>query len=126
MPADQDFDSRAINLRAFAYYSRLRRLDEFVRRNRDAPLSLSDAARITCLSDTYFSEFFHRKVGVRFRDWYAHTRVHHAMRLMAEHNDTITQVGYAAGFRDLRTFQRVFKRHTGLTPREFRAKVRPS
>jgi len=47
------------------------------------------------------------------------------MRLMKAHNHTITEIGLDSGFRDLRTFERVFKRHTGLTPREYKKAVRP-
>lgn len=77
------------------------------------------------MSQAYFSSFFHRKVGVCFKDWRAHHQVQHAIRLMVSRNGTITQIGFASGFGDLRTFERTFKLHTGLTPRQYRDLVRP-
>jgi AraC-like DNA-binding protein len=32
----------------------------------------------------------------------------------------VSVVAFAVGFRDLTTFERAFKKHEGMTPREFR------
>ena len=39
---------------------------------------------------------------------------------------TITDIAFAVGFQDLRTFERSFKKSTARTPRSFKASVRPS
>jgi two-component system response regulator YesN len=119
------FDPGSINKRAFDYYSRLQRIQQHVRDHPEELISLRRAARIACLSEAYFSSFFHEKVGVRFRDWRSHQKVLHAIELLETHNRTITEVAMGVGFGDLRTFERTFKRHTGLTPRQFRRAVRP-
>jgi AraC-like DNA-binding protein len=119
------FDPEEINHRAFEYYARLQRIQRYVREHPEESISLRRAARISRLSEAYFSAFFHQKVGVRFRDWRAHEKVLHAIRLLQTHNYTITEVAMGLGFSDLRTFERTFKRHTGLTPRQFKRAVRP-
>jgi len=123
--SEPQFDPRNINERAFLYYTRLQRIQRFVKANPEEKISLREAARVSGISEGYFSSFFHQKVGVCFKDWRAHTQVQHAIRLMKAHNNTITAIGLDSGFRDLRTFERVFKRHTGLTPREYKKAVRP-
>lgn len=48
-------------------------------------------------------------------------RVKEAIRLMSDSNDlTIDAVAYDSGFNDRRTFHRIFKQFTGLTPAAFR------
>ncbi len=122
---DRLFDPGNINERAFHYYTRLQRIQRYVKANPEERISLREAARVSGISEGYFSSFFHQKVGVCFKDWRAHTQVQHAIRLMKAHNNTITAIGLDSGFQDLRTFERVFKRHTGLTPRDYKKTVRP-
>jgi AraC family transcriptional regulator, positive regulator of tynA and feaB len=40
--------------------------------------------------------------------------------LDAQHGKTIAEIAYAAGFRDISYFNRLFKRSLGMAPREFR------
>ena len=73
----------------------------------------------------YFSKFFHDKAGICFKDWLASVRVARAKEMMAASNVTIAQTARSVGFGDLRTFERNFKKHAGMTPREFKETVRP-
>ncbi len=123
--AEAHFDPREINERAFLYYSRLERIQRYVRTHPEEKISLRQAARISQMSEAYFSSFFHQKVGVCFKDWRAHRHVQRAIRLMSARNHSITEVALAAGFGDLRTFERTFKHHTGLTPQQYKKTVRP-
>ena len=117
----QDFESRI-----FSYYLPLQRVREYVERNLSEPIPLRAAARAAGLEEKYFSAFFHRKTGVCFRDWLAARRVEQAIETLKRHDDTITSVAASVGFQDLRTFERAFKRFTGLTPREFKRSVAPA
>lgn len=119
------FDPRAINQRAFLYYARLNRIQQYVKSHPDEKVSLHQAAGISRMSEAYFSSFFHQKVGVRFKDWRAHNQVQQAIRIMTTQNRTITDIGLQAGFGDLRTFERTFKLHTGLTPQQYKKIVQP-
>jgi hypothetical protein len=77
------------------------------------------------LEEKYFSAFFHRKTGICFRDWLAGRRVGRAIEILTQRDDTITNVAASVGFQDLGTFERSFKRLTGLTPRDFKRSVAP-
>jgi len=48
-----------------------------------------------------------------------------AMELMKSRDFAITEVAEEVGFRDLRTFERAFKKYTLTTPREFKKSVVP-
>jgi transcriptional regulator GlxA family with amidase domain len=53
-------------------------------------------------------------------------RVGRAMDLMKTEDYTISEVAFSAGFKDVRTFERAFKKYTNRTPRDFKNRVRPS
>lgn len=114
-----------INERAFSYYSRLGRVKEYVENNLLGDLSLGSVAAVAGMERRYFSRFFRQKTGVRFSAWVASLRVQRAMELMRSANRSITRVAYSVGFRDVRTFERAFKRGTMMTPSAFRKSVRP-
>ena len=118
-------DREDFERRIFSYYPPLQRVREYVEKNLSEPISLREAASAAGLEEKYFSAFFHRKTGVCFRDWLAGRRVDRAIEILTQHDDTITNVAESAGFQDLRTFERSFKRLTGLTPREFKRSVAP-
>lgn len=111
--------------RIFSYYPPLQRVREYVEQNLSEPISLREAASAAGLEEKYFSAFFHRKTGVCFRDWLAGRRVSRAIEILTQRDDTITRVAASVGFQDLGTFERSFKRLTGLTPREFKRSVAP-
>jgi len=110
---------------AFTYYDRLSPVLEFVTAHVSTPISLDAAAKLAGLERKYFSAFFHSKVGATFTEWVRILRVSRAMELMRVRDDSIVRIAFAAGFRDVRTFERAFKRYVGLSPKAYRASVRP-
>jgi AraC-like DNA-binding protein len=115
----------AINSTAFSYYTPLRRVSSHCVAAPAARLSLSEAAGIACLEKTYFSKFFHAKVGVTYSFWLNVQRITHAMKILQAEDITVIRTAEQTGFDDVRTFERVFKRYTGTTPRRFRTLARP-
>ncbi len=110
---------------AFRYYVRLARIRAWLERNYAGEVSLRVAAGVAGLNAKYFSKFFHDKTGVRFSEWVQSVRIEKATEMMRQSNHSITSVAFEVGFRDLRTFERVFKKRMGMTPREYRESVRP-
>lgn len=108
---------------AFEYYDRLRRVRDFVTEHLSEDFPLTRAAKIATLEKTYFSTFFHEKVGITYRKWLQYVRVKEAMDQIRSSNCSITEAGLACGFQDLRTFERAFKKWTSMVPREFKKLV---
>ena len=107
------------------YYPRLKRLHQYVEQSYSEPIPLEKAAGIVALESSYFSSYFRAKVGITFTDWLRHVRVKKAMELLKTKDFSITEVAYEVGFRDLRTFERAFKKYALKTPREFKKSVLP-
>lgn len=118
------FQSAQIRQRAFAFDERLARVREYCEANLDRKISLSKAATVAGLEYTYFSSYFHSTVGVRFGDWLRYRRVLRAQEMLRATKQPIAAVANACGFGNLRTFQRAFRRVSGMTPRAFRRETR--
>lgn len=115
-----------LNEAAFEYYARLGRVREFVVSHLSEPILLRDAARIANYERTYFCAWFHRRAGVRFKEWLTLERLQRATELMRTEDRPIWEVAHTVGFRSLRAFERAFKQVTLISPRAFKAQVRPS
>ncbi|MCG8312875.1 MAG: AraC family transcriptional regulator [Pseudomonadales bacterium] len=107
----------------FSYHPRLANVRNYVSRNLSENITLHDAAQIACLEKKYFSTFFHKKTGICFSHWLARIRIESARKIIKTEHTSITEIAFNVGFRDLRSFQRAFKRHTGVTPREFKRSI---
>ena len=118
-------DAACINRAAFEYYGRLGRVKQYVDSHFTDDITLKVAADIACLEEKYFSNFFHAKTGLRFVDFVSYVRVEHAKQLIEQHDMAISRIAAAVGYHNRRSFQRAFKKSTGITPTEFKSLVRP-
>lgn len=123
----QDFlrEQWRISERIFQFYPSLRRARDFVEKRYSENVALGDVARVAGLEKKYFSAYFRAKSGVPFRHWLGSVRVREAIRMMSEQDDSLTFIALEVGFQDMRTFERTFKRLTGLTPREVKRQLVP-
>ena len=108
---------------AFRYYPRLERVERYVHDQGLRGVTLEEAAHKAGLEPKYFSAYFRSKVGVRFRDWIWLLRIDRAKELMRNRYAGIAGVAFAAGFGDVRSFERAFKRITGMTPAQWRTTI---
>jgi AraC-like DNA-binding protein len=118
-------DAACINRAAFEYYGRLGRVKQYIDLHFTEDVTLKVAADVACLEEKYFSHFFHDKTGVCFVDFVSYVRVEEAKHLIEQHDTSISRIAADVGYHNRRSFERAFKKWTGVTPTEFRAMVRP-
>ncbi|MEO0332935.1 MAG: helix-turn-helix domain-containing protein, partial [Bacteroidota bacterium] len=93
----------------------------------DCELRMEDLAHQLNLSKHTFSQIINERLQQNFSDFINHYRVKEAQRLLGEsHNqdEKIISIAYDAGFRNKASFYNAFKKHTGISPTEYRDQVR--
>ena len=121
MPTGGDFEASVI----LTEDARLIRLLRWVKENLSRPLSLAEAAYLVGLERTYFSRFFRDTVGCTFSDWSRGLRIEKAKILLRRRGPTIFSVAISVGYSEITTFERAFKKETGLSPRAYRNGCEP-
>lgn len=87
----------------------------------------SIATRLGCSPD-HLTRRFRAERGMTLNIWITRERIQLACDLLSRPDYNIAEVGWACGFTSASYFIRVFKAHTGVTPRDWRTRpeVAPS
>jgi YesN/AraC family two-component response regulator len=83
-------------------------------------ITLQDMANFACVSSGYLSTLFKREYNQNLMDFINQAKVDRACELLKDKKLRINEIAYLLGYENAFYFSRVFKRHTGLTPSEFR------
>ena len=87
-------------------------------------ITVKSTAQALFLSESYVSKIFSQKLGCSFREYINTLRIHKAQTLLQETQLQILQIMAECGFQNQSSFNRVFRQHTGLSPREYRAQTK--
>ncbi|MNI68984.1 HTH-type transcriptional regulator YesS [compost metagenome] len=79
--------------------------------------TLADKLKI---SSGYLSTYFKEKTGINVVEYINETRVRKATDLLVESQLKIQDVAEAVGYRNITSFNRMFKKYTGLNPSDYR------
>ena len=86
-------------------------------------LSLSALADMQNISPGYLSTLFKKEVGQTLTDYVNSRRVEHAAAMLRSGTLQVQTVAQYCGIPDVNYFSKLFKRYTGVSPKEFRATV---
>jgi two-component system response regulator YesN len=86
-------------------------------------VDLESVAGSVFLSKCHFCRLFKQETGVNFSQYILHKRLEVAKRILGETEESITNISVAVGFQGYNYFDRIFKKHTGLTPSEYRNRL---
>lgn len=103
----------------------LRSVRSHVEENLDRPVPLGEAADVAGFERTYFSHYFHKKTGVTYVRWLNALRISRSVRLLRNPEKSVAEVAAEVGYKDLRTYERNFKRFLDMTPSAFRRGLKP-
>jgi len=88
------------------------------------PVGLRQAAAQCSVAPEHLSRMFHRVAGVTFSEYLTRRRMERARELLRGTGLRMSQIAGQCGYAHQSYFGRKFKRDTGLTPREYRARHR--
>lgn len=87
----------------------------------DAMLSLTSVAEHFQITPQYLSGLFKKTSGINMSDYLAQVRIRKAKELMSDPDMTISQIARRVGYNNDVGFIRVFKKHEGITPGQYRS-----
>ncbi|MEI2415658.1 GlxA family transcriptional regulator [Orrella sp. JC864] len=100
--------------------SALQELQRWVAANPGLEHSVASLAKRMDLSPRHFARVFRAEVGITPSSWVEQARVGAARRLLELGHKTPKQVAAYCGFANADVLRRVFVRHAGVTPAEYR------
>jgi AraC-like DNA-binding protein len=93
----------------------------------EGDLSLQSLAARVKLSPHHLSQILNEKLHKSFYDYINEQRVNHARQLLLKAPQaTITDIAFDSGFNSKNSFYNAFKRHSGMSPSEFRRQISSS
>lgn len=84
-------------------------------------LSLDVLERKLHINKYYISHIMNQKLNMGFNDYVNSIRISSACKKLTESNLPITEISEAVGFNTVRTFNRAFAKHMGMSPRDYRS-----
>ena len=97
---------------------RLERALEYIDKHFCDKISLEEAAGAAFMSPSYFSTYFRKVTDISFSEYVTRLRIAHARELLKTTDRSVTDVAMECGFNNTSNFYRLYKRHTGHSPRE--------
>ena len=82
---------------------------------------LSDFAARYGYSETYLGKLFHKIIGITYTEYVTNARISKAKLFLRSSDDTISCIAEMLGYYDASFFSRQFKKHTGISPGEYRS-----
>ena len=95
----------------------------YLEANLTQDLDMNAVARAASLSPFYLTRIFKQRYGVPPYRYLIGLRIRYASDLLRESSLSVTQVCHRSGFNSLSHFITTFRRHTGMSPSQYRRLV---
>ena len=100
-------------------------LKDMIQDHIDTNLTLKELSKNLDINPSYLSREFSKHFdNLGFGEYIRKQRIERAIELMAIPSNSLTDIAYLTGFSDQSHFTRIFKRHTGSSPSDYRKKLK--
>ena len=86
-------------------------------------ISLEEIAAKMYMNNAYLSRIFKEKTCRGFHDFLVEIRISNAKTLLERSEFKVNEIADMSGYRDVSHFIGIFKKHTGMTPIDYRRHV---
>lgn len=97
----------------------------YVEQNFMEKLSLTELTQDYNYSLAHISHTFKMETGMTFQDYVQSVRIRESCRLLINTSKKVADIATLVGYTNIKFFNQVFKRQTGMTPRQFRLARHP-
>lgn len=119
-------DSRTLSSSSFARIEtrsesrRVAKVQEYIAQHYSEDIRLETLADLVGMTPVSFSRFFHQRTGRTLSSYIIDIRIGTASRQLIDSDLTVAEICYDCGFNTLSNFNRLFRKHKGCSPTEFR------
>jgi AraC-like DNA-binding protein len=106
--------------------SRVETAIRLVRQHLEEPLQLSDIAERVGVGTRQFNRLIKKATGQTYTDYVHSVQIERCCELLDTTDRKVYEIAETVGFKDMKHFHAIFKRKTGLSPREYRNRNRSS
>jgi AraC-like DNA-binding protein len=104
--------------------TRMHSIYDFTLKNFHKDISVAEAADIVHMTPEAFCRFFKKHTRKTYVTFLNEVRVDHACRRLKNADDKlVSEIAYSCGFGNVSHFNRVFRKVTGKTPREYQTQA---
>jgi two-component system response regulator YesN len=94
---------------------------EYIMNHYTEELTLAGVAGAVFVSEYYLSHLFRKEMNTTFSDYVSRVRIEKAKDLLRDTNVQIWEVAEQAGFNDPNYFAKIFKKNSGVSPKEYQS-----
>ncbi|WP_411336954.1 response regulator [Ruminococcus gauvreauii] len=98
----------------------IREVKEYIEKNYDKGISLDDIGKMVCLNPVYLSTLFKNQTGMNITNYLIRVRMEAAKKLLRETRMSVSAVADRVGYTDTKYFSKIFTKHVGVKPVEYR------
>lgn len=113
---------KGISSREFAEKA-VRKVKIWIEQEYMRDISLEEAASLVCLSPVYFCKVFKEVNGQTFLQYLTAVRIEKARQLLEGRQHKVSEISSMVGYRNMKYFTKVFKKHCGLTPTDYQRRA---
>jgi transcriptional regulator GlxA family with amidase domain len=97
-------------------------VQQYMEKNYTRPITVKDMAAISNMSPRNLSRRFEHATSNTPLEYLQRFRIENAKKMLENKSYGIEQVAMKCGYEDMSFFRKVFKRHVGMTPRDYKEK----
>lgn len=99
-------------------------VSEYIQNHFKEKIAIEDIAASVHLNGSYTSHLFRKTFGYTITDYITYVRLENAKVILSDPGSNINDAAIESGFSDVSYFSRVFKKIEGLSPREYKNKIK--
>ena len=111
--------------RVWTQDERMKRVLEYVHSHISDSINIEQLADVACITKPYFIRLFKHEFGFPPVQYINRKKVERAQLLLFTTDKAVKEVAFILGFSDQNYFIRLFRKLTGITPQEYRRRLRP-
>lgn len=98
------------------------RVQQYMEKNYNKTITMTQMAGISNMSSRNLIRRFEHATSNTPLEYLQRFRIENAKKMLENKNDGIEQIALKCGYEDMSFFRKIFKRHVGMTPREYKDK----